>query len=302
MLDGLLLIDKDPGMTSHDVVQRVRRLIHQKKVGHCGTLDPDATGLLILTLGKATRLTRFFIQAPKVYEGTVRFGLSTDTYDAAGEITAEGDTGALTMDRLRVAMEELTGTYPQTPPPFCAKKVKGVRFYELARRGEEVPVVAKEITVHRFEPKGELAEDRLPFELACGSGTYARTLAHELGAKCDCPSHLETLRRTSIGNFALDQAATLAQLAEAVETNEPPAGWIPFDAIELPFQQLTTDAQQERRLRHGQTIILRQLEGEEGDWIKLVNPSGQFIAVGSVNERIGEAGVGVVQPRIVFNP
>lgn len=301
MLDGLLLIDKDPGMTSHDVVQRVRRIIHQKKVGHCGTLDPDATGLLILTLGRATRLTRFFIQAPKVYEGTVRFGLATDTYDAAGEVTAEGPTDGLTMEELTSVMDELTGTYPQTPPPFCAKKIKGVRFYELARRGEEVPVVAKEITVYRFEPRGELTDDRLKFELACGSGTYARTLAHELGAKCGSHSHLEALRRLSIGHFDISQAATLAELAEAVETDKPPVGWIPFDEIKLPFQEIVTDAQQERRLLHGQTIILRELAGEEGDWIKLVNPSHQFIAVGSVVERIGQAGVGLVQPRIVFN-
>ena len=301
MLDGILLVDKDTGMTSHDVVQRVRRLVHQKKVGHCGTLDPDATGLLILTLGKATRLTRFFIQAPKVYEGVVRFGLSTDTYDAAGEVTAEGPTDALTIQTLQESMAELTGTYPQTPPPFCAKKIKGVRFYELARRGEEVPVVSKEITVYRFDPKGELADDRLSFELACGSGTYARTLAHELGDKSGCPSHLEALRRLSIGHFDIQQAATLAELAKSIEVDQPPVGWIPFDDIRLPFQEATADVQQEKRLRHGQTIILRQLAGEEGDWVKLKNPSGQFIAVGNVVERIGQAGVGLVQPRIVFN-
>lgn len=301
MQHGLLLIAKDPGMTSHDVVQRVRRIARQKKVGHCGTLDPDATGLLVLTLGKATRLTRFFIQAPKVYEGTVRLGLATDTYDAAGEVTAEGPTAGLDTARVAAAMSGLEGTYLQIPPPYCAKKVQGVKYYELARRGETPPLEPKEVTVFAFTPLVELAEDRIRFRLACSSGTYARTLAHELGAQLGCGGHLESLRRLQVGDFQVAEATSLAELAAAVEAGaEPGAAWIPFDRVPLPFGEAVTDSQQEQRLLHGQTVLLRELAGDEGDWIKLLNRRQELIAVGTVVERIGQGAVGVVQPRIVF--
>ncbi len=301
MQNGLLLIDKEPGMTSHDAVQKVRRVVRQKKVGHTGTLDPDATGLLVLTLGKATRLTRFFIQAPKVYEGTVRFGTATDTYDAAGEVTAERPLDGLTLEAVRAAMKTLEGTYEQTPPPYCAKKIHGVRYYELARRGEEVPLEPKEVTVYGFELVSDLKDGEIAFRLSCSSGTYARSLAHELGGKVGTGAHLSSLRRLQVGGFHVDKALTVSELARRMENGEPvePA-WIPFDAVPLPFAEVVTDAQQERRLVHGQTVLLRDLDGEEGDWVKLMNRRNELIAVGTVVERIGGGGVGVVQPRIVF--
>jgi tRNA pseudouridine55 synthase len=301
MQHGLLLVDKDAGMTSHDAVQRVRRILRQKRVGHTGTLDPDATGLLVLTLGKATRLTRFFIQAPKVYAGTVRFGISTDTYDASGEVTAERPIEELDGARVAAAMAELEGSYLQTPPPYCAKKVGGVKYYELARRGEEVPLEPKEVVVYSFEPQGALEQGRIGFRLACSSGTYARSLAHELGAKLGTGGHLASLRRLQVGRFHLEDALTVEELARRVESGEPVgAAWVPFDQVPLPFAEVVADAQQERRLAHGQTVLLRDLGGEEGDWVKLLNRRQEFIAVGTVVERIGSAGVGVVQPKIVF--
>jgi tRNA pseudouridine55 synthase len=301
MQNGLLLIDKEPGMTSHDAVQKVRRVIRQKKVGHTGTLDPDATGLLVLTLGKATRLTRFFIQAPKVYEGTVRFGTSTDTYDASGDVTAERPTDGLSEEAVRSAMAELEGTYEQIPPPYCAKKINGVKYYELARRGEEVPLEPKEVTVYGFELVDALADGQITFRMSCSSGTYARSLAHELGEKLGTGAHLSSLRRLQVGGFSVQNAVTVQELARRLEAGEPvePA-WIPFDAVPLPFAEVVTDAQQERRLLHGQSVLLRDLAGEEGDWVKLLNRRNEFIAVGSVVERIGAGGVGLVQPKIVF--
>ena len=306
--NGLLLIDKQPGGTSHDVVQEVRRLFGQKKVGHCGTLDPDATGLLVLTLGQATRLTRFLIRAPKVYQGTIRFGVSTDTYDAAGTVTEERPVGDLTRERVEAAMSELIGTVEQLVPPYSAKKVKGVKHYELARRGEEVPRETKTVKIYELEATGNLDDGRLPFRLACSSGTYARTVAHDLGQAVGTGGHLELLRRLQVGSFKVEDSIAVEELRRRVETGggdpDPTtlagSAWIPFDDIPLPFGEVVTDAQQERRIDHGQTVLLRELPGEEGDWVKLVNPRHRFIAVGTVVERIGTGGAGIVQPRVVF--
>jgi len=321
MRDGLLLIDKGTGMTSHDAVQRVRRLVRQKKIGHCGTLDPNATGLLLLTLGKATRLTRFLIRAPKVYEGTIHFGRATDTYDSTGTTTGEHPTEGLTREQVAERMATFEGTIEHAAPPYSAKKVKGKKLYELAREGEEVPRKTKQVTVYELSPVGDLEDredgPRIRFRLGCASGTYARTLAHDLGQALGCGANLETLRRIKIGPFELDRALTLDALTERVEgvqpaeesaaANEPGDlvealgdAWVPFDSIPLPFQQITADHQQEERLRHGQTVLVRDLGGEEGDWIQLMNRREQLVAIGTVVERIGERGVGIIQPRVVF--
>lgn len=304
MRDGLLLVDKDCGLTSHDVVQRVRRVLKQKKIGHCGTLDPDATGLLLLTLGTATRLTRFLIRAPKVYEGTIRFGITTDTYDAAGQVVAEAPPEAvqrLTQEAVAEAMRRFEGTIEQQPPPYSAKKVQGVKYYELARRGEEIPADTKEVTIFEFAPAGPLTDGRIGFRLACSSGTYARGLAHDLGVALGCGAHLASLRRVKIGTFQVADAVTIPRLETAVEAGETVEGaWIPFDEIPLPFDVVTADPQQENRISHGQTVLVRELRSDEGDWVKLINRRREFIAVGTVVERIGTAGVGIVQPRVVF--
>lgn len=315
MNHGLLLIDKATGGTSHDVVQGVRRLVRQKKVGHCGTLDPDATGLLLLTLGNATRLTRFLIRAPKVYEGVIAFGATTDTYDAAGDVVDERDASHLRLEPIRDAMENLVGRIEQVVPSYSAKKVKGVKHYELARQGKDVPRETKEVTIYELVPVGDLEDGRLRFRLGCSSGTYARTVAHDVGQAVGTGAHLAALRRLKIGNFQVDDAISLNDLARGLEEagtppgEEPTAealeraadgGFIPFDRIPLPFGEVTADAQQEKRLTHGQTVLLKELPGEEGDWVKLVSRRRRFIAVGTVVERIGADGVGIVQPRVVF--
>jgi tRNA pseudouridine55 synthase len=304
MKDGLLLIDKGPGFTSHDVVQRVRRILQQKKIGHCGTLDPDATGLLLLTLGTATRLTRFLIRAPKVYEGVVRFGVTTDTYDASGRVVAQAPAeavAALSAATVAEAMRRFEGEVLQQPPPYSAKKVQGIKFYELARRGEGVPDEPKEVAVYEFVPRGDIEDGRLRFRLSCSSGTYARGLAHDLGGVLGVGAHLAELRRTRIGGFRVEDALSLAGLEERVQAGASAGpAWVSFDQIPLPFGEVTADPQQEHRISHGQTVLVRELAGEEGDWVKLVNRRREFIAVGTVVERIGTAGVGIVQPKVVF--
>jgi tRNA pseudouridine55 synthase len=303
---GVLLLDKQPDWTSHDVVQKVRRLIQEKKVGHCGTLDPAATGLLVVTVGRATRLTRFLIRAPKLYEGTIRLGIATDSYDAEGKVVAERPVEGVTLESLSAAMTAFEGAFEQLPPPFSAKKVGGVKLYELARRGEEVPQEAKTVTVFEFSPLPGVAgtaleEGSAAFRLACSSGTYARTLVHDLGARLGCGAHLSALRRLSVGPFQVADALTVPDLAAKLDAGaELGAAWRPFDQVPLPFGEVTADSQQEQRIHHGQTVLVRDLAGAEGDWVKLINLRRQFIAVGTVVERIGSAGVGVVQPKVVF--
>ncbi len=222
--DGLLLVDKAPACTSHDVVQGVRRIFRQKRVGHCGTLDPDATGLLLVTMGNATRLTRFLIHAPKVYEGEIRFGIATDTYDSSGKVLSEGSIEALTAEAIDAAMPRFVGTFEQQLPAFSARKIQGVKFYELARRGEEVPEVTKEVTVGEFVRTGSLSGGRIPFRLACSSGTYARALAHDLGAALGCGAHLSGLRRSAIGPFRIEDGLTLDEIARRRERDESLGG------------------------------------------------------------------------------
>lgn len=301
MFDGLFLIDKEPDCTSHDVVQQVRRISRQKKIGHCGTLDPGATGLLVVTAGKATRLTRFLIRAPKVYSGVIRFGITTDTYDRHGQVVAESPIDQLKDTEIVAGMQKLVGTFPQTAPPYSAKKHKGVKYYELARRGEEVPTASKEITVTEFEPEDEVRDGNLAFRLSCSSGSYVRSLAHDLGQDLGCGAHLAELRRLQVGPFTVDNAVKISDLRAIFDAEEAPdQGWVPIDAIPLPFSEIATDSQQEQRITHGQSVLFRTLDGEAGDWVKLVNRRGQLIGVGVVSERIGSGAVGVVQPRIVF--
>ena len=302
MYDGLFLIDKEPDCTSHDVVQQVRRIAQQKKIGHCGTLDPGATGLLVATAGKATRLTRFLIRAPKVYSGDIRFGITTDTYDRHGKIVAESPAEHLDPEEVVNGMQKLVGTFPQSAPPYSAKKHQGVKYYELARRGQEVPEASKDVTVFEFEPLGEMQNQTLRFRLSCSSGTYVRSLAHDLGKDLGIGAHLAELRRLQVGPFKVEDAVTLGRLGDLfAAAAEPVEGWIQLDEIPLPFDEVAADAQQEQRITHGQSVLFRTLGGEAGDWIKMVNRRGQLIAVGVVAERIGSGAVGLVQPRIVFS-
>ena len=307
---GLLLVDKRPGGTSHDVVRAARRALGERKIGHCGTLDPNATGLLLLTVGRSTRLTRFLIGAPKVYEGEIRFGIATDTYDAAGEVTFEGSTADLTHERVVRAMSRFEGPQHQLPPPYSAKKIGGRKYYELARRGQEFEREGKDVEIFQFEVTGQLGApgpDRIPFRLSCAAGAYARSLAHDVGEQLGCGGHLATLRRLRIGSFEVDEALDSGRL-EAVQRGDEPlsaadlgVAWVPFDDIPLPFPRVTMDATQERRIAHGQSVLAPGSDAEEGDWVQITNNRGRFLAVGTVAERIGERGLAVVQPKIVFH-
>lgn len=209
-LDGAILIDKPAGPTSHDIVDAIRRQFGLKKVGHCGTLDPQATGLLIIVLGRGTKLSEKLMSDDKVYEGTIRFGEATDSYDADGELMASLPVPPLTVEQLNEAATGFVGDLMQTPPMVSAVKKGGVPLYKLARKGVEVAREPRLIHVYNFqfsaydEPLGR-------FRLACTKGTYVRSIAHELGQKLGCGAHLATLRRVTSGKFDVAQAIEFEQ-------------------------------------------------------------------------------------------
>jgi tRNA pseudouridine55 synthase len=198
--DGAVLIDKPAGPTSHDVVDALRRTFRIDKVGHCGTLDPNATGLLIIVLGKGTKLSERLMSDDKVYEGTIKFGETTDTYDAGGELVSSLPAPPLTLEELNQAAAAFQGDQMQTPPMVSAVKVKGVPLYKLARKGVEVERKPRLIHVYSFRFAG-YTEPWGQFGVACTKGTYVRALAHELGQKIGCGAHLATLRRVVSGKF-----------------------------------------------------------------------------------------------------
>jgi tRNA pseudouridine55 synthase len=210
-LSGVLVVDKPAGVTSHDVVAVARRALNERSIGHTGTLDPMATGVLPLAIGKATRLVRFLSAADKDYDAVIRFGRATDTYDATGTTTAESPQRP-TRTALDIGLLALAGSYDQLPPPYSAKKVGGHRAYALARRAEPVELKPVPVTVSRAVLTA-FDEDTASVSITCSSGFYVRSFAHELGRRLGCGACLEALRRTRSGEFTLDRAVTLDELA-----------------------------------------------------------------------------------------
>jgi tRNA pseudouridine55 synthase len=209
-IQGLLLVDKPAGMTSHDVVQHVRRVYGERSIGHLGTLDPFATGLLVLLIGRATRLATFLDTEPKVYEAVIRFGAETDTDDETGTVIRTADPPS--ENDVRSGLETLTGTISQIPPAYSAKSVDGTRAYEAARRGQALDLAPVDVTVHTWEIR-DLSRETLSAVITCGGGTYIRALARDLGRLTSSAAHLSSLRRTRVGEFDIRDAATLESLA-----------------------------------------------------------------------------------------
>lgn len=228
-LDGAILIDKPAGPTSHDVVDAIRRQFNLKKVGHCGTLDPNATGLLIVVLGRGTKLSEKLMSDDKVYEGTVKFGETTDSYDANGELVSSLPVPPLTLEELNAAADEFIGDVMQTPPMVSAVKQGGVPLYKLARKGLEVEREPRLIHIYTFR-FSDYHEPRAVFRIACTKGTYVRSLAHELGQKLGCGAHLSYLRRVTSGKF---DVANAIQFEEVMNLSERE-----LEQHVIPFLQL----------------------------------------------------------------
>src|SRR2546421_826897 len=229
--DGALLIDKPAGPTSHDVVDAIRRQFRIKKVGHWGTLDPAATGLLIIVLGKATKLSEKLMSDDKVYEGTVKFGEATNSYDADGELTCSLPVPPITLDELNELAASFIGDLMQTPPMVSAVKKQGVPLYKLARKGIEVEREARLVHIYNFRFTS-YTEPLAQFRLACTKGTYVRSIAHELGQKLGCGAHLSTLRRVTSGKFDVSEATPLEAVLKLSESE--------LEKRVLPFLKLAS--------------------------------------------------------------
>ncbi len=249
-IDGALVIDKPSGKTSHDVVEAVRRLVGFRQIGHLGTLDPLATGVLVLLLGRATRLARFYSGRCKRYNCTVRFGFATDTYDSDGE--PQGPDLAPSLDRATIERlaAGFVGRIEQTPPAFSAKKIHGRPAHELARKKKHVELKPLEVDIYEFrliEIEGSLAR----FTIECGAGTYIRSLAHELGKLHGSGAHLSQISRTAVGEFTLDQAMTVNELADAVRAGRLSERVIPIEGLLPDMARVTVLPVIERRILHG---------------------------------------------------
>lgn len=291
MTDGLVVVDKPAGWTSHDVVARCRRIFAQRRVGHAGTLDPDATGVLLVGLGRATRLLQFLSGLPKTYTGEVVLGVATTTLDAAGEVTGRWDMSGVSLERARAAASALTGDIDQVPPMVSAIKVGGRRLHELARAGVEVPRRARPVTVYRFElgpPPPGSGPGVLALEVECSAGTYVRSLAADLGASLGGGAHLRHLRRRAVGPFAEVEAVPLDDLG-------PPAVLAPAAALR-GMATVAVDAAMAVEVGHGKVLGCEVL-GVRGDgpWA-VTDSAGQLLAVYQGH------GAGRAKPAVVVAP
>jgi tRNA pseudouridine55 synthase len=262
-MNGLLVLDKPAGMTSHDVVDIVRRATSERSVGHLGTLDPLATGVLPLLLGNYTRLAQYFSTAEKSYEGTIRFGFATDTYDAEGASSADPRPLTQSLDELRHLASHFHGEMQQIPPVFSAKKINGVPAHKLARAGKPVEVKPATIRIHHFELLS-LEGDIASFTIQVSAGGYVRSVAHDLGAAAGCGAHLAILRRTQAGPFTLAHAITLDELKSLAGNFPAMQQRLPHPRTLLPHMpSVTVDEQTAGRIRNGMQVNLPEFSNAE---------------------------------------
>jgi tRNA pseudouridine55 synthase len=288
--DGLVIVDKPGGWTSHDVVGRMRRLAQTRKVGHAGTLDPMATGVLVVGVGKATRLLHHLVLTDKAYSATIRLGRSTTTDDADGEVVATAPTAPVTDDAVRAAITGFVGEIRQVPSTVSAIKVDGKRAYDLARRGEPVALASRPVTVTRIEALAfERVEDVLDVDVVveCSSGTYVRALARDLGAVLGVGGHLTALRRTRVGPFPIDTARTLDDLAELDDPVTLPLA----DAVRAAMPVRLVDDAEAAMLSYGKTLEPHGITTTHA----AVRPDGTVVAVLQESD-------GAARPVLVFTP
>jgi tRNA pseudouridine55 synthase len=294
-IDGILIVDKPAGMTSHDVVASVRRICDERSVGHLGTLDPMATGVLPLVLGRMTRLAQFYQGAAKAYAGEICFGTATDSYDADGDPVGFEPPCApqpLTLESVRAAATHFRGRMQQLPPPFSAKKIKGVPAYKLARRKVEVELKPVEVEIEAFVIESFAAE-RACFRAVVSAGTYIRTIAHELGQRLGCGAHLSALRRTRCGEFQVEDAHTLDEIARRMAGGAGLGDYLIHPRLILPHMPaVTAPPEAAARVRNGGAVNLPEMS--EAKLVRVFANQSDLLAIAS---RI--AGT-LFQPKVVL--
>jgi tRNA pseudouridine55 synthase len=291
----VLVVDKPVGMTSHDVVEIIRRGTGIRRAGHTGTLDPRASGVLVVLIGPAVRLSQYVAASDKRYQAIIRLGASTDTYDADGKFTRSEVPVNITEEEFRRVLKSFEGEIVQTPPPFSAVKVKGRKAYELARAGEEVELAPRKIKVYHLDVL-EWAPPEVVIDVYCSSGTYVRSLANDLGNALGCGAYLVGLRRTKSGRFTLRDAVTLRRLQEAFQNGTWYQYLIPAAEALADWPAVELSADEVEEVRHGHRIPVRQ--GGEHSWVRAISGQGELVAL--MEQIEGESGEKLWQPRKVF--
>jgi len=283
---GILLVDKPEGMTSAAVVRVVKKALRVEKVGHLGTLDPFASGLLPICLGEGTKIAQFLMGERKAYSGTIRLGIETDTYDVTGTVTRTSAAPAITLETLQGLIQRFSGEYWQTPPMYSALKHQGTPLYKLARRGVEIAREPRRVVIDDFALEA-VEENLLRFSLVCSKGTYVRTLAVDVGETLGCGAHLATLQRTRFGSFVIESAVSLSRCPELFEQGTLPV--ISLTAALQHYQAVTLTSEEVKFIRQGQQEVLRQVlptTTEECEPTQLLGPSGELVAM--VQHRDGQ--------------
>ncbi len=305
-MDGILIIDKPAGITSHDVVYLVRRILKTKRVGHTGTLDPFATGVMVILVGQATRLAQFLDKDQKEYEAIVRFGFETDTGDLTGQmqnaerrLQIEEIARVLSKtDRERV-FDDFRGEIQQTPPMYSAKKIDGKKLYEHARKGETIERQAVTVTIGQLEAIGSFVDrdlergtSDLKIRVACSAGTYIRTLAEDIGRKIGVGAHLAGLRRTAAGKFTVERSVTLDQLADLAD---PSSALVPMTEAVGHLSKFILGGDRVAKTRNGLSTRVFDTDLTNGEAVRMLGPEGQLVAIGFF-----DAGENIIQPKVVL--
>lgn len=279
-MNGIILIDKPQGWTSHDVVGKLRGILHERRIGHSGTLDPLATGLLVVFIGRATRAVEFAEADRKEYIAGLRLGMSTDTQDITGRIISK-ETDIPDEPEVRIAIERFRGELEQIPPMYSAVKIGGKKLYELARKGESIERKPRHITIFGLEITGRSDNDYI-LDVVCSKGTYIRTLCHDIGAALGCGGCMSSLRRTKSGVFSVDNAYTIAEIQEAADRGEEEKLLLPIDTLFAGYTKLSVDAYSEKKLKNGCIINTSSPDGR----FRVYSEDGEFLLLGDVKDGV----------------